>query len=644
MDNVLSSLNHHEQQPSFPPELYSPSEIQRVTDTQPDHEMFSGDVGGDGLASTTFEATNLNDDEGEPLSSIWNTLGLPPVVSHEQQHRSSSTSAPPPDVPPPRPLFHAESDRAQLGFYGPTSQCYLQYPCHGPDLDDLEIDPSPPPPLLLKIDADSPSARKAVLESYWKSNELWSSIVDRCFFIAHKAAGHASQYYSQGLEDAMLACGSRNSTSSAIRKVGREYLRRAKMNLQIEIENPTVAALQGCLLVSNYEAGTGQNRIGWMFMGMAVRLLLDLGLHEDRSTLVENGAISVEEWRYQKRLFLGTFLYDTIWGWFIGRPRGVPLLSVTVVTSTNTVDDGDQSHLYEWTSLCSQMARAQDIINGPQPLDPNTMDQLYRIYLGLESEYDNLPTDLAWREGETVTLEPSAYTLHTQYLATQIMLLRPPGRRNNGQTTTTQAGDNDDATAFLLPGLTLPEVLGLIRQKAVRIARLVQLLTQIHGVELVVPTILDNVFVAALSLIRNALRDPLALEEDEQWLRLFARTLGSVQRHYHMACRIRKALTSIVENTTMEEIFKVKSPGSDSTSSPQRLLVGQQRQQQHLLQGQQCRESPPSSIGNYLWPIASSGDDGLLMDDFHKDPQLPSVVGMNPGGDCLPNLAWFSKA
>lgn len=269
MDNVLSSLNHHEQQPSFPPELYSPSEIQRVTDTQPDHEMFSGDVGGDGLASTTFEATNLNDDEGEPLSSIWNTLGLPPVVSHEQQHRSSSTSAPPPDVPPPRPLFHAESDRAQLGFYGPTSQCYLQYPCHGPDLDDLEIDPSPPPPLLLKIDADSPSARKAVLESYWKSNELWSSIVDRCFFIAHKAAGHASQYYSQGLEDAMLACGSRNSTSSAIRKVGREYLRRAKMNLQIEIENPTVAALQGCLLVSNYEAGTGQNRIGWMFMGKA---------------------------------------------------------------------------------------------------------------------------------------------------------------------------------------------------------------------------------------------------------------------------------------------------------------------------------------------------------------------------------------
>lgn len=165
-----------------------------------------------------------------------------------------------------RPRFYAESDQAQLGFYGPTSQCYLQYHCSGPEVDDQDGDSSL---ALLRIDADAPSARKTILESYWRSNELWSSIVDRDFFTASKAAGHSPQYYSQGLEDAMLACGSRNSTSSAIRRVGREYLRRAKRSLYTEIERPTIASLQGCLLVSNYEAGMGQNRIGWIFMGKA---------------------------------------------------------------------------------------------------------------------------------------------------------------------------------------------------------------------------------------------------------------------------------------------------------------------------------------------------------------------------------------
>lgn len=158
---------------------------------------------------------------------------------------------------------------------------------------------------------------------------------------------------------------------------------------------------------------------------MAVRLLLDLGLHEDRSTLVDNGAISVEEWSYHKRLFLGAFLYDTIWGWFLGRPRSIPLPNIALALSTNAMDEGDQSHLHEWTCLCTHIARAQDIINGTAPLDSGAMDQLSGIYGALETQYNSLPPNLAWNEDDTVTLEPSAYALHTQYLAVQIMLLRP---------------------------------------------------------------------------------------------------------------------------------------------------------------------------------------------------------------------------
>lgn len=254
---VAPSSQHREHQP-----VSADLEIQLLSN-DPSMASGSGAVTGHQLnrmfgAGVSQGAYGLTNAPQEPLP-LDNPLELPIIRGEDVSFPSVSSVQ-------MRPRFHAESDQAQLGFYGPTSQCYLQYRCSGPDLDDQDGDSSL---ALLRIDADAPSARKTILESYWRSNELWSSIVDRGFFTASKTAGHSPQYYSQGLEDAMLACGSRNSTSSAIRRVGREYLRRAKQSLYTEIERPTIASLQGCLLVSNYEAGMGQNRIGWIFMGKA---------------------------------------------------------------------------------------------------------------------------------------------------------------------------------------------------------------------------------------------------------------------------------------------------------------------------------------------------------------------------------------
>lgn len=284
------------------------------------------------------------------------------------------------------------------------------------------------------------------------------------------------------------------------------------------------------------------------------------------------------------------------------------------------MDEGDQSHLHEWTCLCTQVARAQDIINGTMPLDSDAMDRLSRIYVALESDYSNLPSNLAWNEDDTVTLEPSAYPLHTQYLAVQIMLLRPPSRN----TQSTQYQDIIETNDNVLPGFTLQTALDLIHQKAVRIARLVQLLTQIHGIELVVPTILDNIFIATRSLIREVLRNPQTLDSDEQWLRMFAQILGTVQRHYHMACRIRNALLDMVRGTTMAGIFDTGLSNPDMMWLP-------------------AQGRSPMGGGTYTWP--ASGPD-LLMNDFQKALGLSTGPLDNGQGSVIqPDLAWlFGKA
>jgi hypothetical protein len=158
---------------------------------------------------------------------------------------------------------HPAATHGQPGFYGITSQYHVQLQCADIDLGfsekDLEAE--------LTIDIDSPHVQKTILDSFWKSDQLWSNVVNKDLFMTHRAMGGSSEYYSISLEDAMLACGSRNSTSNTIRQIGRRFLDRAKQGLLKQLESPTISTIQGFLLLSNFEAGIGRNRVGWTYCG-----------------------------------------------------------------------------------------------------------------------------------------------------------------------------------------------------------------------------------------------------------------------------------------------------------------------------------------------------------------------------------------
>jgi hypothetical protein len=157
---------------------------------------------------------------------------------------------------------YRNSSSKNPSFYGPTSQPFLQFPCAEAEMASPGLDSDADP--LMNI--DSSYVRKPILDSYWKSNEVWSYVVDRELFTTSKTMG-STKYYSVALEDAMLACGSRNSTSSAIRKLGRKLVSRAKARLSTELERPTITSIQTCLLVSNFESGAGRSQAGWTYCG-----------------------------------------------------------------------------------------------------------------------------------------------------------------------------------------------------------------------------------------------------------------------------------------------------------------------------------------------------------------------------------------
>lgn len=149
-------------------------------------------------------------------------------------------------------------------FYGATSHPHVVSSSEESRLTSSdEID-------AVSIDLDSASShlRDHLFRSFFKYQTLWVDVVDKGLFLSHQANGTESRWYSKFLENTILACGTRLSTSKSVRSLGYKYCQWAKDAVLSGISEPTPANLQGFLLLSEYEVTQGNDRQGWMFCGM----------------------------------------------------------------------------------------------------------------------------------------------------------------------------------------------------------------------------------------------------------------------------------------------------------------------------------------------------------------------------------------
>lgn len=215
------------------------------------------------------------------------------------------------------------------------------------------------------------------------------------------------------------------------------------------------------------------------------------------------------------------------------------------------------------------MAFVADIVNDALPLDDQAIQQLSQLCANIQSFQDSLPPGVKW-EGSTMSpLDSSAYSLNTQAAALQIIIHQIPTRcRRPAKRGLNDNNNNTNPPRVQSPSATLsgfePELSQRIcYDNAVRIAQLVRISVEIHGVENMSPTMLDNMFVAAMVLIRRnldstELHQDWWLDKDRQWLVVLSEALDAVQKHFPMAYRIRFRLSRAVENTPMDDIFNLE--------------------------------------------------------------------------------------
>lgn len=121
--------------------------------------------------------------------------------------------------------------------------------------------------LGIVVDINSAHLRNLLLDSFFRYQPLWVSVVDEHVFRIHLSAQEPSMWYSPFLETVMLACAARLSTSSAVQLLAEEYSAQAKLLIPQALKDPSAAAMQGFLLLSEYEATQGRERVGWQLCG-----------------------------------------------------------------------------------------------------------------------------------------------------------------------------------------------------------------------------------------------------------------------------------------------------------------------------------------------------------------------------------------
>jgi len=131
-------------------------------------------------------------------------------------------------------------------------------------------------------------------------------------------------YYSDFLLFVIYSHASRHIQPSDPRYVvlqqGEIFLERAKLLLLDELkkDRPAVPTIQGLLILGGRQCAIGRNSEGWLYTGMAIRMITDLGLHLARRLPIS--ATEPDDLETQKRLYLSAYAWDKSISLCLGRP------------------------------------------------------------------------------------------------------------------------------------------------------------------------------------------------------------------------------------------------------------------------------------------------------------------------------------
>ncbi|OQV06312.1 Fungal Zn2-Cys6 binuclear cluster domain-containing protein [Cladophialophora immunda] len=267
--------------------------------------------------------------------------------------------------------------------------------------------------------------------------------------------------------------------------VAAQFLDRFRECLQEEgIETPSVPSICGLILMGTALVSIGKTSPGWVYCGIAYRMVIDLGCHlekSSRSSNSANGQLTALDIEIRKRVFWTAYVNDKVQSLYLGRPCCLQVSESEV--SKRLLDTYEETEpwkpyidpLYPSSATSKLLAEyvprptfavstfralidlaeiAEMLISSIYAVSSLKMSEGDRVrafkHIGeaLERWERKLPAHLKVEDDHPAP--PHLLTLHTTYFALRILLLRPffPGGHLYPTTITTVPSSDGTSIFF----------------------------------------------------------------------------------------------------------------------------------------------------------------------------------------------------
>ncbi|KIW11217.1 hypothetical protein PV08_10517 [Exophiala spinifera] len=296
------------------------------------------------------------------------------------------------------------------------------------------------------IDAET---ARILLKIYWTwQAPLHNCVYRRSFFRDMVLNG---PYFSRFLLYVIYAHASRHIPSTDHRYLllmqGEPLLDRARLLLVDELkkDRPAIPTIQGLLILGGRQCAVGKSSEGWLYTGMAIRMIQDLGLHLPRRLCMS--IIEPDDFETQKRLYLSAFVWDKSISLCLGRAPSLPTMlypSHCLLDHSDNQEIWKPFYLHEQemtynpvpgynTTTFSHFVELATLVNeafrnifGARTTDVD-LSRLKRFEEKLRKFYQELPRELQLDDGmlNSACTPPHICCLNILYHTMLILIYRP---------------------------------------------------------------------------------------------------------------------------------------------------------------------------------------------------------------------------
>ncbi|RDH27426.1 fungal-specific transcription factor domain-domain-containing protein [Aspergillus welwitschiae] len=326
---------------------------------------------------------------------------------------------------------------------------------------------------LQRIDMNA-QIQEELLDIYWKWQNPWQYLVYQKMFLRGLENQIDDGYCTPLLLYSMMALAARYSDNPEVRTVpndpstaGDGFSHKARALLFEEIKAPRVSTVVAAAHISLYEMAKDNEPAGWIYLGIAIRMAYNLGLHIDPHLWVSSGFMASEDAELRSIAWWGCYIIEKLFTVGIGRPSIIHERDIQVNFPSNLADveygqwNGDSmpsidrsplsysiTTFHNTCRLLRLATRPLDDIYTPEQFVTSAEKKsiMTKTNIALTSFYNNLPSVLRLPPTSSRPLPPHMYCFHMHFYTLVILLhrpfiiipsnARPPQRSMNGAVST----------------------------------------------------------------------------------------------------------------------------------------------------------------------------------------------------------------